>query len=392
MRKALGCLCLAAFTTSCSGGTSVSPANAPVPAMRSDGRVLSAPGSRHVTIAEVSVPIQPFALAVDVNGAVYFGPSNAVSYGGGSLYRYFGGTFVQTNPWSDPACEPHSPRRECFESLGGVSAIDAVGVPSPVWAYNYLLSEGFGPEFTILIEGGSGGTATRRPPEYSSVGYVVSLITARNGAIWMGGVNELHFFNFCCDPEGDPAAVPYGATNGALVLANGPRKHVWGTIVTFAAPAPPAETIFEYSDTGAILHSYPLPSGTEIGGIGNGDGGIIGSLISGGPDDSLWFTDRGHNAIGRIDTTGKVTEYPVPTPDSGVLGIALAADGKLWFTETSADKVGQIDSSGRIVEFALPTENAQPMAIAANPPGGLCDPNVVWVAEFNAEKLAEVTF
>ena len=141
MRKALGCLCLAALTTSCNGGTSVSPATANAPVLRADGRVLSAPGSRRVTIAEVSVPIQPFALAVDVNGAVYFGPSDAVSYGSGSLYRYFGGTFVQTQPWSDPTCDPtHSPPPECFISLGGVSAIDAVGVPSPVWASNYILS------------------------------------------------------------------------------------------------------------------------------------------------------------------------------------------------------------------------------------------------------------
>ena len=208
----------------------------------------------------------------------------------------------------------------------------------------------------------------------------------------MGGISLLPFIGPCCSPAGDPAAPPYGASNGALVLANGPRKHVWGAIVSFNGPAVPGETIFEYSDTGAILHSYPLPSGTEIGGIGTGDGRIIGSLISGGPDDSLWFTDRGHNAVGRIDTKGKVTEYPVPTPNSGVLGIALAADGKLWFTETNADKVGRIDANGHIVEFTLPTKNAQPMAIVANQPGGLCDPNVVWVAESNAGKLAEITF
>lgn len=308
------------------------------------------------------------------------------------LYRYFGGTFEQTQQWADPACEPSSPPPDCQISLGGASAIDAVGVPSPLWASQYVYTFGFGRYENLFLEGGSGGTATLLPTPPGSVGYVVSLITTRSGALWQGGITSLPFIGACCAPLGDPAAVPSGASNGALVLANGPRKHVRGTIVLFNGPTTPAATIFEYSNTGAILHSYPLPSGTEIGGFSIYASEIIGGLISGGPDGALWFTDRGHNAIGRIDSMGKVTEYPIPTRDSGVLGIVLAADGKLWFTETNADKIGRIDSQGRIVEFTLPTKNAQPMAIVANPPGAKCDPNVVWVAEFNAEKLAEITF
>ena len=39
-----------------------------------------------------------------------------------------------------------------------------------------------------------------------------------------------------------------------------------------------------------------------------------------GSDGALWFTESRGNAIGRVDVDGKVTEYPIPTPD------AFAAD------------------------------------------------------------------
>ena len=42
------------------------------------------------------------------------------------------------------------------------------------------------------------------------------------------------------------------------------------------------------------------------------------------------------NKIGRITTSGTVTEYPVPTPNSGLGGIAAGPDGALWFTEPNA--------------------------------------------------------
>ncbi|MFD0471315.1 hypothetical protein ACFQ0B_25630 [Nonomuraea thailandensis] len=31
-----------------------------------------------------------------------------------------------------------------------------------------------------------------------------------------------------------------------------------------------------------------------------------------GPDDALWFVEIGAGQVGRIDTTGKITEHPLP--------------------------------------------------------------------------------
>ena len=56
--------------------------------------------------------------------------------------------------------------------------------------------------------------------------------------------------------------------------------------------------------------------------------------IAAGPDGSLWFTEQVANKIGRITTAGAITEFPIPTPFSGLYGgLAAGPDGNLWFTE-----------------------------------------------------------
>ena len=42
-------------------------------------------------------------------------------------------------------------------------------------------------------------------------------------------------------------------------------------------------------------------------------------------------------------------EYPVPTPDSQMLGIAAGPDGNIWFTEQLGKKIGRITPAGVIV-------------------------------------------
>jgi streptogramin lyase len=46
-----------------------------------------------------------------------------------------------------------------------------------------------------------------------------------------------------------------------------------------------------------------------------------------GPDGAIWFTELFGNRIGRITTAGAITEFPVPTPDSGLYGMMTGPDG-----------------------------------------------------------------
>ena len=61
-----------------------------------------------------------------------------------------------------------------------------------------------------------------------------------------------------------------------------------------------------------------------------------------GNDGALWFTEKGSNAIGRITTTGVVTELAVPTAGSPPCGLTVGLDGTLWFTELNGNRIGKV--------------------------------------------------
>jgi len=62
-----------------------------------------------------------------------------------------------------------------------------------------------------------------------------------------------------------------------------------------------------------------------------------------GPDKALWFTEFIAGKIGRITTTGTITEYNIPTPDSTPRGITAGPDGALWFPKPRAARSAHLD-------------------------------------------------
>lgn len=82
-------------------------------------------------------------------------------------------------------------------------------------------------------------------------------------------------------------------------------------------------------------------------------------------DGFVWFTNTPANSIGRMDSFGNVTEYPIPTANAGPVGCAFGpSDGLLYFAEQSAvpAKVATLDpvSDPRapvIREFRMPAPN-----------------------------------
>jgi streptogramin lyase len=115
------------------------------------------------------------------------------------------------------------------------------------------------------------------------------------------------------------------------------------------------------------------------------------SLIA-GPDGNLWFTESAKDKIGKVTTSGSFTEYSVPSGSgSGSLdltGIAAGPDGALWFTETntSANKVGRITTSGSITEYSVPTSGGAPYDIVAGPDDG------IWFTEFYGDKIGRLGY
>ena len=115
--------------------------------------------------------------------------------------------------------------------------------------------------------------------------------------------------------------------------------------------------------------------------------------IAAGPagSNTIWFVEGG--MIGRIDTTQVAgcavkptncrSEFPVSS-SAGLIAIALGSDGNLWFTENTAKKIGKITTSGVITEFAA---SRSPNFITAGPPS---DPGTLWYTEGNSNEGTKV--
>lgn len=126
-----------------------------------------------------------------------------------------------------------------------------------------------------------------------------------------------------------------------------------------------------------VTYAYRLPLRSSV------------QAMAGAADGSLWFTDRGLNAVDRLSQRGALTVYPIPTPNAGPDGIALDCQGRPWFTESWAGKIGRVDAGGKVVEYSLPTQDAAPAGIALAPSTCSTAPSL-WFAETHA--LAMVSY
>src|SRR5579863_3495640 len=91
-----------------------------------------------------------------------------------------------------------------------------------------------------------------------------------------------------------------------------------------------------------------------------------------GPDGAIWFTECFSAKIGRITSSGHITEYSAPTPFSNPWGITSGPDGALWFTESSEfiAKIGRITTGGAITEYQLRNGGSYlPRGITTGPDG-----------------------
>jgi len=94
--------------------------------------------------------------------------------------------------------------------------------------------------------------------------------------------------------------------------------------------------------------------------------------ITTGPDGNLWFTISNENRIGRMTTSGTVTQFTVSLSGSVPAGITTGPDGALWFTLNVGGEIGRITTSGA-VSGILKIPNEAPDDIVKDPRG------VVWV-------------
>ncbi len=129
--------------------------------------------------------------------------------------------------------------------------------------------------------------------------------------------------------------------------------------------------------TTGLTSTFPLPSGH----------GWVSAMTS-GPDGALWFTwlsNTGSNTIGRLTTSGQFTTFTDPSLGSAdwnsgdhryLSDITSGPDGALWFSDEYAsnvgggDSIGRISTSGVVTQYPLPFAGS-PGALTTGPDGAL---------------------
>lgn len=167
-------------------------------------------------------------------------------------------------------------------------------------------------------------------------------------------------------------------------VVTGPDNNLWFTeFFTNAADptAKPAVGRMSRTGTGAIEFSMPFTYTTPTD-------------ITVGPDNALWFTLWGGDAIGRIPVTATsssdITLINLPSGSSPI-GIVKGPDGNIWFAESGTAKVGRINPTTMTLlpEIALPGSpkgnKTGPLELAVGPD------DQVWVVEYVANIIASVS-
>jgi streptogramin lyase len=108
----------------------------------------------------------------------------------------------------------------------------------------------------------------------------------------------------------------------------------------------------------------------------------------------VWFVQRSDlqgDIVGRISASGQVSEFPIPTHESGANAIVEGHEGNAWFTEYFAGKIGRVTPSGEITEFSLP-EGKGPRWITVDGEGNLwfTPVNESWIGKMTPDGVAGI--
>ena len=153
-----------------------------------------------------------------------------------------------------------------------------------------------------------------------------NIITGPDGNLWFDATGENAIGRIT--PTGavtifnDPASG--NITRNYRGLTSGPNGNLWLTHEN--------NTIVEVNTAGQLVASFAVngsPYGMTVGADGN-----------------LWYDENTANNIGQITPQGVVTEFPIPTPNSGAEAPTLGPGGNLWFAENGADQIGEIVLNG----------------------------------------------
>src|SRR4051812_10966321 len=112
-----------------------------------------------------------------------------------------------------------------------------------------------------------------------------------------------------------------------------------------------------------------------------------GRSITSGDDGALWFSQPQVDEIGRMTTSGGLSEFPVPESPGA---LTAAPHGDIWFAEATDfgsknGKIASVSPGGVVHEYPLPTSNTAVGDLTEGPDGN------IWFTEPDASKVGRLT-
>lgn len=106
---------------------------------------------------------------------------------------------------------------------------------------------------------------------------------------------------------------------------------------------------FDSAGTEYRITQFPLPRGSVL---------PIAISVDRKTGD-IWFVEQGSNQIGMLGPDGgKITEYPIPTPNSMATSVAIDSRDNVWFSELGSNRIGEI-KNGTINEYIVPPSSVE---------------------------------
>ena len=158
---------------------------------------------------------------------------------------------------------------------------------------------------------------------------------------------------------------PLGVASGA-----GTDKNIWFTLNSDNIG------MIDPSNTGAGVTQYLIPTNNS----GPGP-------IAAGPNGNYWFFEKNADQFGVINpTTGHIIEIPLlSTSNPLVQGITAGPNGTVWFTESALNQIGAINTAtDKVSLFPVTTLGAEPYGIVEGPDGN------IWFTEAHTNKIGMI--
>src|ERR1700691_1468144 len=87
-----------------------------------------------------------------------------------------------------------------------------------------------------------------------------------------------------------------------------------------------------------------------------------------------------------LQTDGKVTEFEMPTPNTGPTTISIAPDDTLWIAAQAGNRIVHMTQDGKVLkEFVLPNPNSSPRIITIG------SDNNFWFSEHTGNRMGRIT-